>query len=281
MGRKSIQVRPGRCGVDATNAVEWAEAHGFKSGAINIDNDMASGRDQGQADFDPPAGIVSGLDRDLNQAAYKAPLLADVQSYLTSIGVPETGGEGWTLDGDWVTYGAVTTTEAFNRVIDADYLFTNLARTLKIRKALIQAPVLWELRKLNALDAVADEAVKAGLKDDCSTGWGQIFAWVTIQARNYCIQQGILNATPLTSADTRAVWDQLQDPEYNIRSVAYLTMYNAYQLGIPSPSLTTGLADTQALLARYNGTGDKAAQYGRELVGLYQVLENYNALSRA
>ncbi|MEU1226932.1 glycoside hydrolase domain-containing protein [Streptomyces sp. NPDC005828] len=254
---------------------------GSGTGAINIDNDMASGRDQGQADFDPPAGIVSGLDRDLNQAAYKAPLLADIQSYLTSIGVPETGGEGWTLDGDWVTYGAVTTTEAFNYVISADSLFTTLARTLKIRKALIQAPVLWELRKLNALDAIADEAVKAGLKDDCSTGWGQIFAWVTIQARNYCIQQGILNGTPLTSADTKSVWDQLQDPEYNIRSVAYLTMYNAHQLGIASPSLTTGLADTQALLARYNGTGDKAEQYGRELVGLYQVLENYNALSRA
>jgi hypothetical protein len=46
------------------------------------------------------------------------------------------------------------------------------------------------------------------------------------------------------------------------------------------PSLTTGQADTQALLARYNGTGDGAAQYGRELIGLYNVLENYNRLCR-
>ncbi|MER5563247.1 hypothetical protein ABT071_32120 [Streptomyces sp. NPDC002506] len=180
-----------------------------------------------------------------------------------------------------MTYGVVSTTEAFSKVMDADWLFTNLARTLKLRKALIQAPVLWELRKLNPLDAVADEAVKAGAKNDCSTGWGQIFAWVTIAARNYCMNQGIIHGTPLTGSDTRAVWDNLQDPEYNIPSVAYLTIYNAQQLGIARPSLSTSQADSQKLLARYNGTGDKAEKYGRELVGLYNVLENYNKLSRA
>ncbi|MEV5984929.1 hypothetical protein AB0L85_07875 [Streptomyces sp. NPDC052051] len=103
---------------------------------------------------------------------------------------------------------------------------------------------------------------------------------MTIDARNYCMQQGIINGTPLTSSDKRVVWDKLQEPEYNIPSVAYLTIYNAWQLGILRPNLTTSLADTQALLARYNGTGDYAAKYGRELIGLYNVLENYNKLSR-
>ncbi|WP_189765860.1 glycoside hydrolase domain-containing protein [Streptomyces xanthochromogenes] len=254
---------------------------GSGDGAIEIDNNIASGRDTGQGDFDPGVPVSSDLDADFNKATYRAAALKDVQAYLTSIGVPETGGEGWTLDDDWVTYGVVSTTEAFNKVMDADWLFTNLARTLKLRKALIQAPVLWELRKLNPLDAVADEAVKAGAKNDCSTGWGQIFAWVTIAARNYCMNQGIIHGTPLTGSDTRTVWDNLQDPEYNIPSVAYLTIYNAQQLGIARPSLTTSQADSQKLLARYNGTGDKAEKYGRELVGLYNVLENYNKLSRA
>lgn len=95
------------------------------------------------------------------------------------------------------------------------------------------------------------------------------------------MNQGIIHGTPLTGSDTRAVWDNLQDPEYNIPSVAYLTIYNAQQLGIARPSLTTSQADSQKLLARYNGTGDKAEKYGRELVGLYNVLENYNKLSRA
>ncbi|MGW6093946.1 glycoside hydrolase domain-containing protein [Streptomyces sp. NPDC055157] len=251
---------------------------GSGSGAIEIDNNIASGRDTGQGDFDA-GSYTDGLDVDLDKATYQDMMLTDVQNYLTSIGVPETGGDGWT-DSDWATLGGISTTKAFELVLSADWLFTSLARQLKLRKALLQAPVLWELRKLNPLDFVADEAVEHGLKDDSSTGWGQIFAWVTVDARNYCMQQGIINGTPLTDSDVRAVWDDLQDPTYNIRSVSYLTLYNSYQLGIARPSLTTSLADTQALLARYNGTGDDAQQYGRELIGLYNVLENYNQLSR-
>jgi len=251
---------------------------GSGSGAIEIDNDIASGRDTGQGDFNA-GSYTEGVDVDLDKAAYRDAMLTDVQIYLTSIGVPESGGNGWT-DSDWVTLGGISTTKAYDLVLSADWLFTSLARQLKLRKALIQAPVLWELRKLNPLDFLADEAVKSGLKDDCSTGWGQIFSWVTIEARNYCMQQGIINGTPLTSTDLRAVWDNLQDTTYNIGSVAYLTVYNSYQLGIAGPSLTTSLTDTQALLARYNGTGEAAQQYGSELIGLFKVLENYNLLSR-
>ncbi|MFE7756243.1 glycoside hydrolase domain-containing protein [Streptomyces sp. NPDC057429] len=251
---------------------------GSGAGAIEIDKNVASGRDTGQGDFAPGSSTV-GLDVDLDKAAYQASMLTDVKSYLTSIGVPETGGDGWT-DDDWATLGGISTTKAFELVLSADWLFTSLARQLKLRKALIQAPVLWELRKLNPLDFIADDAVRLGVKGDSSTGWGQIFAWVTIEARNYCMQQGIINGTPLTGSDTRAVWDNLQDPLYNVRSVSYLTVYNAHQLGIPRPGLNTGAADTQALLARYNGEGDDAAKYGRELMGLYNVLENYNQLSR-
>jgi peptidoglycan hydrolase-like protein with peptidoglycan-binding domain len=253
---------------------------GSGSGSIEIDKNIASGRDTGQGDFDP-GGYTDGVDVDLDKDAYQAPMLTDVKTYLESIGVPETGGDGWT-DSDWATLGGISTTKAYELVLSADWLFTSLARQLKLRKALIQAPVLWELRKMNPLDFAADSAVKAGLDDDCSTGWGQIFAWVTIDARNYCMQQGIINGSPLTDDDIPGVWEDLnEDPTYNIRSVAYLTVYNAHQLGKPRPSLTTSLADTQALLARYNGTGDDAAQYGRELIGLYNVLENYNQLSRS
>ncbi|MCF2435411.1 hypothetical protein LV779_15535 [Streptomyces thinghirensis] len=131
------------------------------------------------------------------------PLLQDVRTYLDSIGVPETGGEGWEADDDWVTLGGISNTKAVELVLSADWLFTSLARQLKLRKALIQAPVLWELRKLNRSDVAADEAVKAGLDDDCSTGWGQIFAWVTIEARNYCMQQGIINGTPSPTTTSR------------------------------------------------------------------------------
>lgn len=254
---------------------------GSGDGRIQIDNNIASGRDTGQGDFDPRAPLTDDLDVDFNKAKYRAALLTDVQTYLKSVGVPETGGEGWTIDGDWVTYKILTTTQAFERVMEADWLFTNLARTLKLRKALIQAPVLWELRKLNPLDVLADDAVKSGVRKDSTTGWGQMFAWVAIEARNYCIERGIINGTLLRKEhDTRAVWDLLQDPHYNIPSVAYLTIYNAHQVKLARPSLTTSQADSQKILARYQGDGEKSVQYGRELIGLYNVLENYNRLSR-
>ncbi|WP_392840593.1 glycoside hydrolase domain-containing protein [Streptomyces sp. LN500] len=257
---------------------------GSGSGSLEIDNNIASGRDTGQADFD--AGVsFDGLDVDLDEDAYRASMLNAVKNYLTSIGVPETGGEGWTADDDWATLGGISTTEAFNAVVDADWLFTSLARTLRVRKALIQAPVMWELRKLNPLDFAADAAVKAGLKDDCSTGWGQIFAKTAIQARNYCIGEGIINGTGLdyeNEDDLENVWNKLHDDqEYNVRSVAYTLLWNGELLGIGRPNLNSSVHVTEAVLGRYNGEGPDAEQYGQELMGLYNVLENYNALSRA
>lgn len=256
---------------------------GSGTGSIEIDNNIASGRDTGQSDFNPGVSF-DGLDVDLDEAAYRASMLSSVKSYLVSIGVPETGGDGWT-DKDWASLGGISTTEAYNAVVDADWLFTSLARSLRVRKALIQAPVMWELRKLNPLDFAADAAVQAGLKDDCSTGWGQIFAKTAIQARNYCIGEGIINGTGLdyTDADDlESVWNKLHDDqEYNVRSVAYTLLWNSELLMIPRPGLDGDVHVTEAVLGRYNGTGPDAEQYGQELMGLYNVLENYNALSRA
>ena len=56
---------------------------------------------------------------------------------------------------------------------------------------------------------------------------------------------------------------------------------NAELLGIPRPDLTGNVHVTEACLARYNGEGPDAEKYGQELMGLYNVLEAYNALSRA
>ncbi|MFC8591232.1 glycoside hydrolase domain-containing protein [Streptomyces atroolivaceus] len=256
---------------------------GSGAGSIEIDNNIASGRDTGQGDFNPGVSF-DGLDVDLDKSAYRASMLQDVKSYLTSIGVPETGGDGWT-DKDWASLGGISTTEAFDAVVDSDWLFTSLARSLRMRKALIQAPVLWELRKLNPGDFLADAAVQAGLKDDCSTGWGQIFASTAIQARNYCIGEGIINGEgkDYTNADDlKEVWNKLHDDQdYNVRTVAYVLLWNSELFGIDRPDLSGDVHVTEAVLGRYNGTGPDAEQYGRELMGLYHVLENYNALSRA
>lgn len=161
---------------------------------LELDNDIASGRDAGQAGKDPGTAVDHpdvAFDMDQRDA-----MLADVQEYLTNIGVPESGGSSL-FDDDEATEFANTTTEAFDVVVQADWLFTALARTRGLRKALIQAPVLWEIRKYNALD----------------------------------------NGTALDpQADLHSVWQKLHDdPVYNITTAAYLTLYNAYQLGDARP----------------------------------------------
>jgi peptidoglycan hydrolase-like protein with peptidoglycan-binding domain len=251
---------------------------GSGDGQIEIDVDIVSGRDRGQNSFDP------GLDASGLDTAFKPGLrnsaLDEVQRYLESIGVPETGGDGWT-DDDWATIGGNSTTEAFDDILSMDWLFTHLARHLRLRKALVQAPVLWEIRKWNVLDKVADEEVKDGHRSDSSTGWGQIFAWVAIAARNYCIERGIINGDLLTEDDRASVWKRLhEDPAYNISTAAYLTIFNAHQTAVPRPGLDTSDSDTEEILARYNGIDEGAQKYGRELIGLYQVLERFNRISR-
>lgn len=206
---------------------------------LELDNDIASGRDAGQAGKDPGTAVDHpdvAFDMDQRDA-----MLADVQEYLTNIGVPGSGGSSL-FDDDEATEFANTTTEAFDVVVQADWLFTALARTLGLRKALIQAPVLWEIRKYNALD----------------------------------------NGTPLDpQTDLHSVWQKLHDdPVYNITTAAYLTLYNAYQLGDARPTTDIGETETQALLARYNGTGDAAQAYGQSLIGLYRTLEKYYAPQR-
>ncbi|WP_406486895.1 hypothetical protein [Streptomyces phaeochromogenes] len=69
---------------------------------------------------------------------------------------------------------------------------------------------------------------------------------------------------------------------------AGLTIFNAHQINLPRPGLNTSEADSERILSRYSGppvTEDgnpnlPALQYGRELVGLYRVLEKYYRLSR-
>lgn len=257
---------------------------GSGDGAIEIDNNIATGRDTGQDSFNPPK-LNDQADQLLPEEHHEG-LLSDVQGYLESIGVPETGGDGW--DPDWVTLWGITTTVALERVLSIDWFLTRLSRDLGFRKALIQAPIIWELRKLNAADMIADDAVKAGQRDDSSTGWAQIFAYRAIQANNFCVEQELINGVLLDEEDDlRDIWFQLhEDQIFNARSASYLLFFNSELLAnegtpVPLPSLTTTRNDSQLLLQRYNGRGPDAEAYGHELIGLYDVLESYNALVRA
>ncbi|GAA2540533.1 DUF1906 domain-containing protein [Streptomyces levis] len=255
---------------------------GSGSGLIEIDNNIVSGRDSGQNTYNPQQ-ITADLDVSMDMSRRNA-LLADVQSYLlNSLGVPEEGGDEGAQS---LTYRS--TTKSFDILMSFDGLVTRLARTFRMRKALIQSPLLWETRMYNRLDVLGDEAVidhydGTGLstKNDASTGLGQIFAATAIRGRNHCIRTGLIGGTIMDAANENDLWNVWQrlhnDHEYNISTMPTVLIEGAADVGVPQPSMSTSEEHTRLTLARYNGTDERAQNYGRAMLGLHQVFEKYNA----
>ncbi|MFF1375695.1 glycoside hydrolase domain-containing protein [Streptomyces sp. NPDC058308] len=253
---------------------------GSGSGRIEIDNNIVSGRDNGQDSYDIEQSS-DGLDVSFDKAQRNA-MLVDVQSYFVNVmKVPEKGGAGG------LAFSVRTTTECFDILIDYDWLITRLARNLRMRKALIQCPLMWEMRAYNSGDVVAEELVinhyKGGpsKKNDCSTGLGQIFAATAIRARNHAIRQELIGGSLMDAtkeSDLWAVWQPLfKDTAYNMTTVPLVLIEGAHEIGAERPGLDTGEEDSRRALARYNGTNESAQGYGTALLGLYRVFEKYHA----
>lgn len=208
---------------------------GSGAGQIEIDNNIASGRDVGQRSFNAAQTNPKAYDVRFDMSLSNA-MLADLRTYLESIGVGETS-VGCTR----------STAGAFSIMQTWDGLVTQLSRTLRLRKALIQAPLFWEMRKLTLLDDAADLAVAsyyAGQpgKDDCSTGLGQIFARTAIRSNNYCTQQGIVAGTVLDPDNTNHVWAIWQvlhhQDDKNVETIPLVLFWNAGRAGFGRPGST-------------------------------------------
>jgi peptidoglycan hydrolase-like protein with peptidoglycan-binding domain len=265
---------------------------GSGDGRIEIDNNILSGRDTGQNTFDP-GEYTEHLDVNFD-SSLKPALLADLQQYLQSQGIPERGGNP--IEDAAQVY---STTEAFNVMMSFDPLITGLARALKMRKALIAVPIFWEVRKYAADDPFGDEGVMlyyAGNRDplnkwikrDSSTGLGQIFSVVAIVARNYAIGQGIISGAiknPDLDADVWEIWQKLHnDNAYNISTAAYVLIQAATDIRrnegdtpitIPQPSLDYSDEYSRLVLRRYQGFGDDPESDSYIKLGVYRVLEKY------
>lgn len=250
---------------------------GAGAGQIEIDNNVASGRDLGQRDFNPPDMNPKQYDVPFDMS-FKDAMLADLRTYLTSIRVQEHG-----------FLCLRSTRESYDIMLRHDGLITELSKALRIRKAIIQAPLFWEMRKMTAQDGGADLLVisyysgKPG-NDDSSTGLAQIFARTAIRARNYCIQAGIVSGTALDVNNRDHVWTAWQalhnDDNQNVETVPQILFHAANMQGLARPGLDTSDQSSRLILERYNGTGPDAVKYGYELLGVYRVFEKYHRLLR-
>ncbi|MGW7303465.1 glycoside hydrolase domain-containing protein [Streptomyces sp. NPDC054829] len=259
---------------------------GSGDGAIEIDHNIASGRDIGQNSFDPVASDVP-LDAELLPELHDA-LLSEMRQTMEGLGIGERS-----ANTKW------STKESLDLVLHNDALITGMARALKMRKSLIQVPVFWETRHYDTtLDYLGDLGVRVYhtgvqtvppvadrfIKRDASTGPGQIFAVTAINARNQAIKDGVLSGTTLDpgrDGDVWNIWQKLnEDPEYNIRQVGYVHRYHAVKYGVPRPSLTPAYEHTLAYLKYYQGDTSNAETEAKKRMKVYATFEKYNAIAR-
>ncbi|MFG2135021.1 hypothetical protein ACGFNV_45820 [Streptomyces sp. NPDC048751] len=202
----------------------------------------------------PPPAVATDLDVRFDTSR-RAVALTDVGLYLRSWGLPERGAGDPTPTSTTVTSGADSTTNAFDTLLAYDAVLTDLARTLRMRKALIATSVLWSVRTGTTLSP-----------------------HTTIAARNYCVQQRILRGPLLDasdSADVRAVRQKTRDDDkFRINSTAYALIKAAHDLGLPRPGLADTAESTRRLLGDFLGSGGLD---GSTQLGLYQVLEKHYA----
>ncbi|MDT7843365.1 glycoside hydrolase domain-containing protein [Streptomyces justiciae] len=261
---------------------------GSGTGFIEIDKDVASGRDTGQTQF-TPRGPDTALDVPFDMSLRNS-LTSGLVKYIVANG-----------HDDW--YRDRTPEECVAKVLDMDPLITGLARSFRMRKSLIQAVAFWEYQA-DFTDEAVDVLVAAYfnweeaqaaweqnpvgepptppavIKDDSSTGVAQIFGRTGIKARNHCIRAGVISGPIQDTEDwraRRAVWDQLRnDDDYNVSTVPLIHIWSAAVTGVTADRLSYSDADIVTVLAQYNG----ADEYGRRARDLYNIFEAYNAVVR-
>lgn len=190
--------------------------------------------------------------------------------------------------------------QAINIILKYNDKITSASKTYGINKALIQAVLLRELTCLNVSDDVADSAVisyysykqqlenynklpwykqiifgppvvPVPIREDSSTGLGQIFAKTGINARNATLQKGESKMNYSNWKQRKSMWYRLKDNNaYNITMVARVLKMEKYKLAPSSRS-------TILILSRYNnGNAKKATTYGNICYRYYNLFNKYN-----
>ncbi|MFF2526988.1 glycoside hydrolase domain-containing protein [Streptomyces liangshanensis] len=258
---------------------------GSGNAAINIDVNIASGRDIGQASFNAPRTPLP--DTNL-QSSVLAAMKTDIGKYMESIGFANDGGLRY-----------YSHAECFQAVVlEYDTVSTLLAYRYKMRKALIQTSAYWEMRHVDLVDLGVDTGVAntfrtTGYFEDSSTGICQIFGRTAVLAWNHAIRRGYAEGIirDVSSAEDKYnIWEDCRnDDQFAMSTVPLIHLWNSDGAPGNSPeenplrpmSLDYKESETLQILRRYQGPeGSEATQHAKQRLALYQIFEKYNAISR-
>ena len=122
------------------------------------------------------------------------------------------------------------------------------------------------------------------MKTDSSTGLGQIFASTAITAMNHDIDKGIadleIRYDSSKPQDIWNVWSMLRFMEdFNIQCCALVILDCQYEFASTTPYeefFYFSEAQVKTILARYNGTGDDAVEYGKTCYDYFEIFKYIN-----
>lgn len=177
-----------------------------------------------------------------------------------------------------------TPSQCIDMILEYDQHISQLCNSqyFEIPKSFVQALLMRELWCVNTGDDLADTLVESGARADSSTGYGQIFATTAIGALNNAnsigINTGMSSMDASNEDDLSDMWNDLHtDQNFNIKMVYYEVLNCANKTSQPNIYLWDySESQIKAILARYNGTGDEAAQYGDEVYEYYLIFKEYN-----
>ncbi|MEV0924285.1 glycoside hydrolase domain-containing protein [Streptomyces spongiicola] len=258
---------------------------GSGAGTIEIDVNIASGRDTGQASFNAPRTPLP--DTALSPSVLTS-MRTDVGKYMESIGFPNNGG-----------FRSHTHETCFQwTVVEYDAVITLLAYRYNMRKALIQTSAYWEMRHIDAIDVTKDLEVMAefqatGSFRDSSTGICQIFGRTAVLAWNHAIQKGYTEGKIRdvnSHQDKYNIWrDCMEDNQFALSTVPLIHLWNADGAPgnafeeVPLRAMRLDYTENELfeILRRYQGPAEsEATPHAKQRMALYQIMEKYNSISR-
>ena len=159
-----------------------------------------------------------------------------------------------------------------------------ICRRFQVNPFCLEAILHEEMARMDLLDYVADLAVWLRLKEDSSTGLGQIFGYVGLEAANYGIQAGLITPQELglpdrrldgkDPEDVRRVWKKLN---LNRRANLTLSCLNLVCCAREKAGKTDfgSLTDQELklVLTRYNANVDHVTEYGLAVFETFQALQ--------
>ena len=272
---------------------------GSGAGAIEIDNNIASGRDTGQGDFNPPPVAKQDIGFDL---AYLDAFAGEVTGYMAKIDRGEQSNNIYTRR------------ECLDTILMFDDAFTAVARKFRMRKALLQTTAYWEFCHYGTEDLFKDAGVGlyyTGIVPDwasdlpgvtkfhdSSTGMGQCQGFTGILAWNHAISFGLAEGEYLDASDTRpspdsaryTMWRRLnEDKAFDVHTVALVHHWSAAgkkgdieeeKTTIRPPALDYTPSEIYEVLRRYQGNIEPAFSDARLRMTLYDIFEKYNSVIR-